>query len=121
MAMTVPGAISVARSARPGQRVTPSPVRFLEAWQSPTLVLEPPPLPAHRRRPSPRRVDGPELRLRRVDATATVFAGAAQQARMLSSGDITSPDLLELYFERIGRLDGLLNAYRVVRWDRARA
>ena len=40
---------------------------------------------------------------------------------MLSSGDITSLDLLELYFERIARLDGQLNAYRVVRRDCARA
>jgi amidase len=40
---------------------------------------------------------------------------------MLSSGDITAPDLLELYFERIARLDGELNAYRVVRRDGARA
>ena len=40
---------------------------------------------------------------------------------MLASGDITAPELLELYLERIARLDGELNAYRVVRWDSARA
>jgi amidase len=48
-----------------------------------------------------------------MDAT-TAFAGAASQVRMLASGEITSPELLELYLDRIARLDGELNAYRVV-------
>ena len=48
------------------------------------------------------------------------FAGAASQVRMLASGDITSPELVELYFDRIARLDGELNAYRVVRSVSAR-
>jgi amidase len=49
-----------------------------------------------------------------MDATATAFAGAAKQGRMLVSGEITSPALVELYLDRIARLDGELNAYRVV-------
>ena len=56
-----------------------------------------------------------------MDATTTAFAGAAEQVRMLAAGDITSSDLLELYLERIARLDGQLNAYRRVRLDGARA
>ena len=35
------------------------------------------------------------------------------------SGAITSPELIELYLDRIARLDGALNAYRVVCRDRA--
>lgn len=38
---------------------------------------------------------------------------------MLASGAITSPALVELYLDRISRLDGDLNAYRVVRRDGA--
>lgn len=49
------------------------------------------------------------------------FAGAAQQARLLAAGEITAPDLLELYLERISRLDPQLNTYRVVFADSARA
>lgn len=56
-----------------------------------------------------------------MDATTMAFAGAAEQVRILAAGDITSPDLLELYLERIARLDGQLNAYRTVRVDGARA
>jgi amidase len=56
-----------------------------------------------------------------MDVTTTVFAGAAEQIRMLAAGKVTSPALLELYLERIVRLDGQLNAYRTVRVDGARA
>lgn len=56
-----------------------------------------------------------------MDTTTTVFAGAAKQVRMLSSGEITSPELVGLYLDRIERLDGELNAYRVVRSDSARS
>jgi amidase len=56
-----------------------------------------------------------------MDATTTAFAGAARQVRMLVSGAITSPELVELYLDRIARLDGELNAYRVVRSASARA
>jgi amidase len=55
-----------------------------------------------------------------MDTTDIAFAGAAEQARMLADGVITAPALLELYLERIARLDPQLNAYRVVRRDAAR-
>jgi amidase len=54
------------------------------------------------------------------DTTEMVFAGAAEQARLLADGVITAPALLELYIERIARLNPQLNAYRVVRRDAAR-
>ena len=56
-----------------------------------------------------------------MDAERTAFAGAAEQARMLAAGAITSPELVALYLDRIARLDGSLNAYRVVRGSAARA
>ena len=55
-----------------------------------------------------------------MDVTTTVFAGAAKQGRMLAAGEITAPELVELYLDRIARLDGELNAYRVVRSAGAR-
>jgi amidase len=48
------------------------------------------------------------------------FAGAAEQARMLAAGRITAPELLELYLDRIARLDPHLRSYRVVLADSAR-
>lgn len=48
------------------------------------------------------------------------FAGAAAQARMLANGDLSAPELLEVYLERIARLDSQLRCYRVVLADRAR-
>jgi len=55
-----------------------------------------------------------------VDATDLAFAGAAEQARMLAAGAITAPALVELYLDRITRLDRELRSYRVVMADRAR-
>jgi amidase len=55
-----------------------------------------------------------------MDATTTAFASAAKQVRMIASGEITSPELVELYLDRIAGLDGELNAYRVVRSASAR-
>jgi amidase len=40
---------------------------------------------------------------------------------MLAAGELTAPDLLELYLERIDRLDPQINAYRTVRLVGARA
>jgi amidase len=48
------------------------------------------------------------------------FAGAAAQARMLADGAMDAPGLLELYLQRIARLDPELNAYRIVLADEAR-
>jgi amidase len=56
-----------------------------------------------------------------MDPTEIVFAGAAEQARMLAAGAVTAPDLLELHLERIARLEPQLNAFRVVLTDSARA
>jgi len=55
-----------------------------------------------------------------MGAATTAFSGAAEQARMLASGVCTSLELLEIYLERIGRLDAQLNAFRTVRAERAR-
>jgi amidase len=56
-----------------------------------------------------------------VDSRELAFAGAAQQARMLADRAITAPALLDVYLERIGRLDPELRAYRVVLANSARA
>ena len=55
-----------------------------------------------------------------MDSHELAFAGAAQQARMLADGAITAPALLDVYLERIGRLDPELRSYRVVLADTAR-
>jgi amidase len=55
-----------------------------------------------------------------VDTRELAFAGAAQQARMLADSVITVPALLDVYLDRIGRLDPQLRSYRVVLADSAR-
>ncbi len=55
-----------------------------------------------------------------MDADDLAFAGAAAQARMLADGEVSAPELLEIYLERIARLDSQLRSYRVVRTDKAR-
>jgi amidase len=55
-----------------------------------------------------------------VDPRDLAFAGAAEQARMLAAGSITAPELLELYLDRIARLDRELRSYRIVLPDSAR-
>jgi amidase len=47
------------------------------------------------------------------------YAGAARQAELLRAGELAAPELAELYLNRIERLDGTLNAFRVVRAERA--
>jgi amidase len=49
------------------------------------------------------------------------FAGAARQAEMIRRGEVSSRELVELYLSRIERLDGDLNAFRVVTAERALA
>src|SRR4051794_30729489 len=49
------------------------------------------------------------------------FAGIARQADLVRAGEVSSADLVELYLERITRLDPELNAFRVVFAERARA
>jgi amidase len=55
-----------------------------------------------------------------VDPRELAFAGAAEQARMLADGNITAPALLDVYLQRIARLDPQLRCYRVVLADTAR-
>src|SRR5271166_85454 len=55
-----------------------------------------------------------------VDNTDLAFAGASEQARMLAEGTVTAPSLLEVYLDRIARLDPQLRSYRVVLADTAR-
>lgn len=55
-----------------------------------------------------------------MDARELAFAGAAAQARMLADGALTAPELLEVYLDRIARLDSELRCYRVVLADSAR-
>jgi amidase len=60
-------------------------------------------------------------RLPPMDRDDLAFAGAARQAEMIRRGEVSSRELVELYLERIGRLDGELNAFRVVMAERALA
>lgn len=56
-----------------------------------------------------------------LDAGERAFAGAARQADLIAAGTVSSRELTELYLERIDRLDGHLNAYRVVLAEEALA
>ncbi|MFN2616360.1 MAG: amidase [Thermoleophilaceae bacterium] len=49
------------------------------------------------------------------------FAGAARQAELVRDGEVSSRELVELYLERIERIDPQLNAYRTVMAERALA
>ena len=55
-----------------------------------------------------------------MDATELAYAGIAAQAQLIAAGEISSRELVDLYLERIDRLDGRLNAFRVVLAERAR-
>jgi len=55
-----------------------------------------------------------------MDASEVAFAGIARQAELIAAGEISSRELVELYLERIARLDGELNAFRIVFAERAR-
>src|ERR687896_1191695 len=56
-----------------------------------------------------------------MDREELAFAGAARQAEMIRRGDVSSTELVELYLERIGRLEPELNAFRTVMAERALA
>jgi amidase len=47
------------------------------------------------------------------------FAGVARQAELVRAGEVSSRELVELYLERIERLDPELNAFRTVMAERA--
>ncbi len=49
------------------------------------------------------------------------FAGIARQAELVRAGEVSPRELVELYLERIERLDPKLNAFRTVLSERARA
>src|SRR6266540_3494584 len=52
-----------------------------------------------------------------TDTDELPYAGAAHQAELLRSGEITATELTQRHLDRIDRLDGELNAFRVVRAD----
>jgi len=56
-----------------------------------------------------------------MDRSQLAFAGAARQAELIRAGEVSSRELVELYLERIERIDPQLNAYRVVLAERALA
>jgi amidase len=56
-----------------------------------------------------------------MDATDLAFSGAAQQARLIATGEVSAREVVEGALRRIERLDPALNAYRVVLADRALA
>ncbi len=49
------------------------------------------------------------------------FAGVGRLLELLRAGEVTSRQLVDLYLDRIARLDGRLNAFTVVLADSARA
>jgi amidase len=55
-----------------------------------------------------------------MDALDLAFAGIARQAQLIAAGEVSSAELVDLYLARIDRLDGRLNAFRVVFAERAR-
>jgi amidase len=56
-----------------------------------------------------------------VDPTELAFAGIARQAQLIRAGEVSPTELLDLYLERIERIDPELNSFRVVFAERARA
>src|SRR3954451_7026536 len=54
-----------------------------------------------------------------MDATDLAYAGAAQQARLVASGEVSAREVVEGALRRIERLDPRLNAFRVVLGERA--
>jgi amidase len=54
-----------------------------------------------------------------MDASEIAYAGIFRQAELIAEGEISSRELVELYLERIARLNGQLNALRVVFAERA--
>src|SRR5918992_2228006 len=56
-----------------------------------------------------------------MDRDQLAFAGVARQAAMVRRGEVSSRELVELYLERIQRIDPELNAFRTVSDERALA
>jgi amidase len=55
-----------------------------------------------------------------VPDSEVAFAGVARQAELVRNGEVSPRELVDLYLERIERLDPQLNSYRVVLAERAR-
>ncbi len=55
-----------------------------------------------------------------MDAVELAYAGIARQAELIASGEVSARELVDVYLERIARLDPRLNAFRVVFAERAR-
>ncbi len=55
-----------------------------------------------------------------MDTSDLAYAGIARQAELIAAGEVSSRELVDLYLERIARLDPKLNAFRVVFEERAR-
>jgi amidase len=55
-----------------------------------------------------------------MDVVDLAYAGIARQAELIAAGELSSRDLVEVYLERIARLDPHLNSFRVVFAERAR-
>jgi amidase len=55
-----------------------------------------------------------------MDAVELAYAGIARQAELIAGGEVSSRELVDVYLERIRRLDPELNAFRVLFEERAR-
>jgi amidase len=55
-----------------------------------------------------------------VDAADLAYAGIARQAELVRAGDVSPRELVDVYLERIERIDPDLNVFRVVMAARAR-
>jgi amidase len=56
-----------------------------------------------------------------MDATELAFAGIARQAELIRARELSPRELVDVYLERIERIDPGLNSFRVVLAERARA
>jgi amidase len=54
-----------------------------------------------------------------MDATTLAYAGAAEQARLIRAGEVTSREVVQATLDRIAEIDPVLNAYRIVFAERA--
>ena len=56
-----------------------------------------------------------------MDRTDLAFSGLARQAQLIREGEVSSRELVDLYLERVARIDPELNAFTVVLAEQARA
>src|SRR6187455_991683 len=56
-----------------------------------------------------------------MDRDELAFAGVVSLASQIRDGQVSSRELVELFLDRIGRLDPALNAFRIVMAERALA